>query len=113
MKTRKMLFVVVVASLALLAAGIGSQASDFAGVSPPAEAIPAPALRIPYAGTLAADGGGAVANGAYDFAFAASGQINTFLAFLSGYEDVTAFDQESFGTNIAFLENILACFNCF
>jgi hypothetical protein len=69
MKNRRRLVVVVVASLALLAAGIGSQASDGGGVSPSAEMRPAPALMIPYAGTLAADSGGPVADGAYDFAF--------------------------------------------
>jgi hypothetical protein len=41
-----------------------------AAVPPVAEAVTEPGLTIPYAGTLAADSGGPVADGAYDFTFA-------------------------------------------
>jgi hypothetical protein len=66
MSARRVFQIVLVASVVMLAVGIGPRFSGTARALPPAQA----GVTIPYSGRLTNDVGQPVADGAYDFAFA-------------------------------------------
>ena len=75
MTVKRVIFTVFVASVTLLAVGVGPRVAD------PAHALPASSAEatrgtIPYTGRLTDTAGQPVADGAYDFAFTLYGTVS-------------------------------------
>jgi hypothetical protein len=70
MSAKKTLFVVLVASLVVLAVAVGPRIAETARALPPPSKQTSAGVTIPYRGHLADEAGGPVAEGVYDFTFA-------------------------------------------
>ena len=69
MSTKRILFIVLVASAVMLAVGIGPRVIGNAQASPPAQKPDPAGVTIPYPGRLSDQAGRPVPDGAYDFTF--------------------------------------------